>query len=210
MNATEAGVKRVGGRPRGFDREAALDTAMQLFWRHGYEGVSISDLTDAIGIAPPSLYAAFGSKAGLYREALDRYAEGPGALDMSLPRTADSLVEAVDGLLSAAIASVSASGRACMITSGMLACHPDHEGLARELAARRKALQAALEEQLSPWVEPTSASVLARYLMVVIQGLSAQARDGVTAKELESVLPLIRAALAASRFGSGRHHHLRA
>ena len=82
VDDTNAKLKCEGGRPRGFDREAAIATAMELFWRHGYEGVSINDLTHTIAIAPPSLYAAFGSKACLSGEALDRYAAA--ALDLSV------------------------------------------------------------------------------------------------------------------------------
>ena len=63
------------GRPREFDAEQALDKALDVFWRHGYEGTSISELTQAMGISPPSLYAAFGNKEKLFRSALDRYAE---------------------------------------------------------------------------------------------------------------------------------------
>ncbi len=63
------------GRPRGFDMERALDEAMEVFWRHGYEGATIAELTAAMGINPPSLYAAFGSKEGLLKAALDRYSE---------------------------------------------------------------------------------------------------------------------------------------
>src|SRR5437660_6287285 len=67
------------GRPREFDVEAALDRALEVFWRKGYEGASLPDLTRAMGINRPSLYAAFGNKEGLFRKALDRYAEGPAA-----------------------------------------------------------------------------------------------------------------------------------
>src|ERR1700687_5700303 len=67
------------GRPRSFDSDKALDAAMQVFWRKGYEGASLSDLTDAMGINRPSLYAAFGDKEALFRKALDRYAKGPAA-----------------------------------------------------------------------------------------------------------------------------------
>ena len=63
------------GRPRTFDRETALDAAVDIFWRHGYEGASIADLTAAMGVTPPTLYAAFGSKEDLYRQALARYLE---------------------------------------------------------------------------------------------------------------------------------------
>src|ERR1700733_10066888 len=63
------------GRPREFDTERVLDAAMEVFWRHGYEGATVAELTEAMGINPPSLYAAFGSKEGLLKAALDRYAE---------------------------------------------------------------------------------------------------------------------------------------
>ena len=91
---------------------------MRLFRRHGYEGVSIADLTGAIGIAPPSLYAAFGSKAGLYREALDRYTALPGAVDGMAG--ADTLEQAVSGLLTAAIRAVLTDERGCMISTGLV------------------------------------------------------------------------------------------
>ena len=69
------------GRPRGFDAAEALDKALHVFWQRGYEGTSLSDLTEAMGINRPSLYAAFGNKEELFRRALDRYAEkGPGAV----------------------------------------------------------------------------------------------------------------------------------
>src|SRR5262252_2095208 len=70
---------RLRGRPRAFDRDRALDQALQVFWRKGYEGASLSDLTRAMGINRPSLYAAFGNKKSLFRQVLDRYIEGPGA-----------------------------------------------------------------------------------------------------------------------------------
>src|SRR3954451_12943615 len=68
-----------GGRPRGFDAGEALDRALEVFWRQGYEGTALSDLTAAMGINRPSLYAAFGNKDALFRRVLERYADGPAA-----------------------------------------------------------------------------------------------------------------------------------
>ncbi len=76
MKKNPGGAQR--GRPRMFDRDAMLQKALMLFWEHGYEGVSVSQLVEEMGITPPSLYAAFGSKEGLYREAVALYLSGPG------------------------------------------------------------------------------------------------------------------------------------
>ena len=134
MFAMEQGTKSRGGRPWSFDRDAAVETAMLLFWRHGYEGVSIGDLTKAIGIAPPSLYAAFGSKAGLYQQAMARYEETLGRLDVAVIGSAKSLPEAVRLLLEGAVRNVThrKHERGCMISSGLVTCHPDHAAIARE------------------------------------------------------------------------------
>ena len=175
------------GGPRTFNRDQAVEIAMRLFWRHGYEGVSVSDLTGAIGIAPPSLYSAFGSKAGLYREALDRYRALPGALD-GLAQ-ARSLDEAVEGLLRGAVSAATDSPheRGCMVSSGMVQCAVEHGDLAQDVASRRVAIRDAIALALSRWVDRPAADTLARYLAAVLQGLSIQARDGASRGELGSV-----------------------
>ncbi|MGN8023661.1 TetR/AcrR family transcriptional regulator [Phyllobacterium sp. 22229] len=180
-------VKKRRGGPRTFDRDHAVDTAMRLFWRHGYEGVSLNDLTAAIGIAPPSLYAAFGSKAGLYREALDRYSGLPTALN-NLGQTT-SLCETVETLLKNAIEAVTEPGeeRGCMISSGMIQCGEDHADLARELAERRGLMRDSIMLKLQPWVDRDRAVSLSRYLVTILQGLSVQARDGASREELKQV-----------------------
>lgn len=189
------------GGPRTFDRDDAIETAMRLFWRHGYEGVSISDLTAAIGIAPPSLYAAFGSKAGLYRETLDRYAALPGALD-GLAQ-ADSLDEAVAGLLGAAVRAVCdpSRERGCMVSTGMIQCADEHADLARDLAARRRSIRDAISHALSRWMEGSGADALAGYLCVVLQGLSVQARDGASREAVQEVADEAIAGLLARHLG---------
>lgn len=176
------------GGPRTFDRDEAIETAMRLFWRHGYEGVSVSDLTGAIGIAPPSLYSAFGSKAGLYREALNRYRGLPGALD-GLAQ-AETLDEAVGGLLRRAVRAATDSPQelGCMVSSGMIECAEQHSDIAQDVAQRRDAIRNTIAVNLARWVDQTTADSLARYFAAVLQGLSIQARDGATQDELECVV----------------------
>lgn len=193
--------KSRGGRPRGFDREQAVATAMRLFWRHGYEGVAIADLTGAIGVAAPSLYAAFGSKAGLFREALALYQAGHGAFDASCLSGAPSLDQGVRRLLETAIAAVTRPGqeRGCMISSGVIACHADHVELATDMARRRDAMRHALAGALRRWLGEGEARVLARHLSAVMQGISIQARDGATPGELEEIIGSVIAGLPAGR-----------
>ena len=182
-------TKRPGGRPRGFDREAALDTAMRLFWRHGYEGVSFQQLTGALGVAAPSLYAAFGAKADLYREALDRYSALRGASDLSFMDEALPLREALRLLLhGTARGLVDPAGEiGCMLNTGMIASHPDHAELARELADRRASFRALLADKLMAWVHQPQADRLSRFLVAVMQGMAIQARDGYSVVDLQDV-----------------------
>ena len=182
--------KSRGGRPWSFDREKAVDTALRLFWRHGYEGVSVGDLTKEIGVAPPSLYAAFGSKADLYREALDRYEEAYGTLDLAALSAAPSLAEAVRTLLENAARAVTDPGRerGCVISSGLVACHPEHAALARDTAARRDAMRERIAAALRSFAAADEIRRLARHLAAVMQGMSIQARDGATPKELQEIV----------------------
>jgi AcrR family transcriptional regulator len=189
--------KRRSG-PRTFDRDKALDTAMRLFWRHGYEGVSLNDLTSAIGVAPPSLYAAFGSKAGLYREALDRDLGMQGALTgldgaPNLPHVVATILHnAVDAVTSPE------GERGCMVSSGMVNSAPEHSELARELTARRDDMRHSISDALLRWIDRARADTLARYLVTVLQGLSVQARDGATQDELKQVVDQVLAGIRAT------------
>jgi len=190
-------VKTRRGGPRTFDRGEALDIAMRLFWRHGYEGVSLNDLTSAIGIAPPSLYAAFGSKAGLYRETLDRYAGLPSW--MQSIREATSLDDTVKTLLRMAIDAVTSPDRerGCMISSGMIEYAQEHAILALEVAKRRNVMRDIITQTLSRWLDQNRAVSLSRYLMAVLEGLSVQSRDGASRKELEQVYSEVIAGIQA-------------
>lgn len=199
-------------RPRGrqptFDRNEALDTALDLFWRHGYDGVSIADLTAAIGIAAPSLYHAFGSKAELYREVLRRY--GSNGLRPEEIAEAPSGYDAARLMFERGIAAVTAPGRplGCMISSGLLMTSADNAGLAAELTAHRASARKALERRIQRDVEDgvlpktTDPAALARFCATVLQGLSVQALDGATADELRAVAALALTSWPAR--GSGR------
>ena len=190
--------------PRSFNRDEAIETAMRLFWRRGYEGVSVGDLTAAIGIAPPSLYSAFGSKAGLYREALDRYRSLPGALD-GLAQ-AENLDEAVEKLLLGAIraATASPSERGCMVSSGLVECAVENQAVANELVDRRRGIRDAIASTLERWVDRPTANALAGYLSAMMQGLSIQARDGASRDELERAADEAIAGMRARGLGRSR------
>lgn len=170
---------------------------MRLFRRYGYEGVSIAELTDAIGIAPPSLYAAFGSKAGLYREALDRYAARPGGIDGMA--NADTLEQAVSGLLTSAIGAVVTDERGCMISTGLVEGAPAQQELARELRERRVELRRRIADGLSRWLGSREADNLAAYLLAVQQGIAIQARDGASERELMSIRDEVMWGIGAHR-----------
>ncbi len=171
---------------------------MSLFWRHGYEGVSLAMLTEAIGIAPPSLYAAFGSKAGLYGEALDRYAE---TMALSLSPEGDdgvTLDRAISSMFDRAILSVTASPgvRGCMISTGLLGCHPDHGDLAETLRVRRAALAEQFACELGQWLPPHRCVDMAAFLCAVLQGVAVQARDGASVESLRTITTTARSCLA--------------
>lgn len=183
-----------GGRPRGFDREAALDTALHLFWQHGYDGVAIADLTAAIGIAAPSLYAAFGSKETLYRAALARYQQTGGAAGRLLPQEGTAY-DAVAAALRRAVRAVTRPGqpRGCLVSGGLLACAPGTETIAREHRRLRAAMVTEFQRRITRGIQAgelprdTVAAALARFYVAVLQGLSVQARDGASARDLHQV-----------------------
>lgn len=199
---------RPRGRPRLLDRQKALQTALRLFWRHGYEGTSVADLTGAMGATPPSLYAAFGSKEQLYREAVDLYMVSHGAFAATALAQEPSARRAIERILREAIAVYSAGPkpRGCMLTSGALTCAAEHEDVALDLARRRGAVIAALKMRFDRAVAQgeleatTNTAGLAAFYAAVVQGLSIQARDGVGRSDLEAIAEAALAAWPGKKF----------
>lgn len=198
MKISPTPERRPRGRPRGFDSDKALDKAVEVFWRLGYEGASIADLTEAMGITAPSLYAAFESKAELYRQALARYREAQGAF------TARALAE--EPTARGAIARVLRDAakdfvshkhlRGCMISTAVLRCATENQPIAEHTAALRadalKQFQARIARGIAEGDLPagTDAAALARYFGAITQGMSVQAQDGASEAELLSIVEL--------------------
>jgi len=187
------------GRPRAFNAEKALDSAMQVFWRKGYLGTSLSDLTDAMDINRPSLYAAFGNKKSLFRKVLDRYSKGPSVYLSEALRepTARAVVERVFyGVVD--LLTDPHTPRTCMWVHGALSCGDDP--LRKEFAAQRLAgfegLRARFRRAVSEGDLPINADVdtLANFVQTANFGLTVQASTGATRKDL---LCVVAAALQA-------------
>jgi len=187
------------GRPRAFDAEKALDRAMQVFWRKGYLGTSLSDLTDAMSIERPSLYAAFGNKKSLFRKVLDRYSKGPSAYLSEALRepTARAVVERVfHGVVD--LLTDPHTPTTCMWVHGALSCGDDP--LRKEFAAQRVAgleeLRARFRRAVTEGDLPNNADTdtLASFVQTVNFGLTVQASTGATRKDL---LRVVSAALQA-------------
>jgi AcrR family transcriptional regulator len=185
------------GRPRGFCEEAALEAAMRVFWEKGYEGATLSDLTEAMGINRSSMYTTFGDKEALFRLAIARYAEGPAAYVRKALRepTARAVVEA---LLQGALELLTDSShpRGCLSVQGALACGSAAEQAKQamiewrkhgEADIQRRLQQARKEGDLAKDVNPGD---LARYVSTLLTGLGVQAANGATKADMTRVVEM--------------------
>jgi len=203
---TPTGTKRGRGRPASFDREAALDRAVELFWKHGYEGASIALLTDAMGVTPPTLYAAFGSKEALYGEALARYRRRE-AQAAAPPQAGDTLFDLVERFLRDAAQRFAAPGgpRGCMVAVGFLQCGPEGQAAAGAAAAARAEglalFVAAVDAARARGELPSGVdgAALARFYSAVVEGMAVQAIDGADAAQLDAVVDFALAAWPVKR-----------
>ncbi|QGQ98768.1 TetR/AcrR family transcriptional regulator [Paenibacillus psychroresistens] len=179
------------GRPRAFDTEGALDCALHMFWERGFEGTSVADLTEAMGINPPSLYAAFGNKEELFIKILDRYAEGP-AIYMREAFAKPTVREVVEGLLYGAAEATTnpATPLGCLTVQGGISSGASGDAIKQELSARRAGGENALKERFEHakinGEIPTdvNAEDLASFYVTVFQGMAVQAGAGGSREKL--------------------------
>ena len=182
------------GRPRRFDPEEAVATAQRLFHERGYDGVSVADLTKALGINPPSFYAAFGSKAGLYGRILDRYAL-TGAVPLveilSVDRPlAVSLAQVLEQAARSYVADACATG--CMVLEGTRCNDPEARDAACDFhVAAQDVIRKSIAERY-----PLEADRLTDFISTTMAGLSASARHGQSLERLLATARLAGVALA--------------
>ncbi|MEA3388037.1 TetR/AcrR family transcriptional regulator [Sphingobium sp. CCH11-B1] len=183
------------GRPREFDPEEALSAALTVFWEKGYEGASLAELTEAMGITKPSLYACFGNKEALFHKALDLY-ERDKLCYMRSALQEPTARGVAERLLRGTLDMQTGSNdpRACLGVMSMVACTTQAESIKADVIARRASSDRALIERLEraqeegdlpDGVEPAA---LAAYLMAVIQGMGVQASGGASRQQLEQLV----------------------
>ena len=182
------------GRKRQFDADEALERALEVFWSRGYEGATLPELTRAMGINRPSLYAAFGNKEQLFRKALDQYQTVHlSFLTEALKKpTAKAAVESIfSGFIR--MQRDREQARGCLIVSSALACGEEAQPVRRELARLRQETVSAFRDRFEQAVQEgelptgTDCAALARYVATVLNGLAVQAASGATEKELRLV-----------------------
>jgi AcrR family transcriptional regulator len=192
VQETASAPRKARGRPLSFDREAALEKAMHVFWERGYEAASITDLTTAMGITPPSLYTAFGDKAQLFLEAIECYALGPGSAGSRALAEEPTARGAIQRWLNEAAEELTrpCHPQGCMVVMAATNCSVAAEHVQTALAKRRAASMAAVKERIERGIHQgelpadTHAEALANFYATVYQGMSMQAKDGASQESL--------------------------
>jgi AcrR family transcriptional regulator len=189
-------MQQTRGRPRSFDRDEALRLAMQVFWNKGYEGTTMADLTAAIGVKAPSLYAAFGDKNALFREAIDFYSATTAIGPMNALKEGKGMREDLHNMLQTSVALYAdpANGKGCMVVVSAINCAPENAVHAEEMTVRRQKKRQELAKRFRKAQEQNELSVdadidgLADFYTAVLHGLSLSARDGVSSDRLAGTI----------------------
>lgn len=182
----------VRGRPREFDVEEALAVALRVFWEKGYDGASLTDLTEAMGITRPSLYAAFGNKEELFKRALDLYeteklAYIRSALDAPTARGV------AQRLLEGAITNITSECPGCLGVIASVSCRSPNSPILNEVKALGQSIRRSIVERLQRAIDegdftvPVEAEAMTQYLMALLQGLAVQAGAGSSREQLQQV-----------------------
>jgi AcrR family transcriptional regulator len=196
LSSQNVSAKAPRGRPRQFDRDAALDAATRLFWERGYAGTSLTELLAAMNINAPSLYAAFGDKRALFEASVDHYQAGCGSFAGRALAEEKTARAAIERLLreAAQVFSDPTVPHGCMVVCSALNLPRDEEDIRLSLQKRRKLseqmIRKRIERGLADGELPADcdAAALTSYIATVFQGLSIQARDGADRKTLDAVV----------------------
>lgn len=189
----------MAGRPREFDRDTALVRARDLFWERGYEGVSMADLTERLGLASARLYAAFGSKEDLFREAVMHYETQEGGFVDRVLAEEPTVVRAIERMFCEGIELYTRrrGPRGCMVVSSATNCTDENSRVREWLSAHRRARTASITRRVQQAVETgellagTDAAILGDIYAATLHGISTQARDGVPRKRLMAMVPAL-------------------
>lgn len=196
----------MSGRPREFDRDVALVSARDLFWERGYEGVSMSDLTKRLGLASARIYAAFGSKEDLFREAIKHYEDGEGGFaDRAFAEepTATGALKRMfrDGI---ELYTRTRGPRGCMVVLSAINCAEENGILGEWLAGHRRLRRASIAKKIRQGIEmgelsaEVNADALGDLYATALHGIAIQAKDGVSRKRLMAFIPTLLSLLKPS------------
>ena len=191
-------LKRRRGRPKCFDEQEALQKAMLLFWKYGYEATSMSDLTKALNLTAPSIYSAFGDKSQLFHACLDYYLKHEAcSLDLIFQQ-AETAKVAIELYLYENLKKLLQQNKpsGCMLVTATMNCSQEHQPLQHDLLLKRQQVKDKISQRLQQGVRDQDLSpnaniqAMTDYYATVIQGLTMQARDGVPIEQLEEVVTL--------------------
>lgn len=198
------------GRPRAFDRDQALARAMEVFWTKGYEGAQLVDLTAAMGINPPSFYAAFGSKEAAFREAVELYIATVGAVPMRAMEAAPTAREGIRAMLEGSVdVALSSRSGGCLLVLGVINCLDENQAARELLKGTRRLTLDLIRRRLDRGVRDGDLAPdadidrLAAFFLGMTQAISFQARDGAGRDQLMGLIPPALTVLDAAVTAAG-------